>query len=235
MLRAASAAAAGSCMSLAGANAAANGVAAVASLMLLLGLAGTEGHVAGRTSRRRVTCRPGSIGAVAASTAGQSTPRDASQVPQPWCCLPACCRWSKLSNLPMAAAASNCAHRRAPQACRAAGSSVVFAAAPGLSHRRQPFPLQAELLASPVMCLGPDLCCLTASCASLLQAASCKLIACVKHLTYAVLQPAALRSWLTSPARLPARSILRLPPSAKAIASPCGWYKTGIDGGLNCC
>lgn len=40
-------------------------------------------------------------------------------------------------------------------------------------------------------------------------------------LTSAVLCPAAASSWLSSAATLPARSILRLPPSAKATASPC--------------
>jgi hypothetical protein len=39
--------------------------------------------------------------------------------------------------------------------------------------------------------------------------------------TSAVLCPAAASSWLSSPARFPVRSILRLPPSAKATASPC--------------
>ena len=39
-------------------------------------------------------------------------------------------------------------------------------------------------------------------------------------LTLALLLPCALLCWLISAARLPARSILRLPPRAKAMASP---------------
>lgn len=78
-------------------------------------------------------------------------------------------------------------------------------------------------------------------CSSLLSDAVISLLPANNHVAYlspagtpstrpptsAVLCPAAASSWLSSPARLPVRSILRLPPSTNAMASPY-WIRDDV-------